>query len=477
MDLEIGFPLLLFVVLAFVVLVLAIWRNWRRACDAERRLEELQKEHKQLVVEKERASTLADRVPDLEQQVEELREQREVAKRQNTEVQTRLDTERTSHAERVGELQKMGAEIEAKFESLASKVLGQNRETFLSLVSERFAKHKETADNDLQERQRNIENLVKPIGDNLAKFEEQVGNIEKARVGAYSAIKQQVGSLTEDLTGLRTETGRLVQALRQPVTRGRWGEHQLRNVLEMAGMAEYCDFVQQPTIHGEDGNLRPDVIIRLPGGKSVIVDAKTPLEAYLAAAEASDENDRRQKMERHVQQVRNHIRNLKSREYWKEVPDTLDFVVMFIPVESAFASAVQRDPELLNRAMGDRVFISSPTTFIALVKAIAYGWQQEKLAENTKAVAENARALFDRIAKFGKLTIDLGSSIRQVVGRYNSMVGSLETRLLPAARKFEGLGVAPAGSSIPEVEPVTVEPRDPQAAEFISPAVEKEPKD
>lgn len=476
MDLEIGFPLLLFVVLTFVFLVFAIW-NWRRACDAERRLEELQKEREQLVVEKERASTLTDRMPKLEQQVEELRKQREVAEGQRTEAQTMLEAERRNHTERVGELQKMGDEIEAKFASLASKVLGENSATFLSLVSERFDKHKVTADKDLQERQQNIERLVKPIGDSLDKFEKQVDDIEKKRVGAYSAIGQQVESLTKDLTGLRTETGRLVQALRQPVTRGQWGEHQLRKVLEIAGMTEYCDFDRQLTIHGEDGDRRPDVIIRLPGGKSVVVDAKTPLDAYLAAAEASDENDRRQKIERHVQQVRKHIRNLKSREYWKAVPDTLDFVVMFIPVESAFASAVQQDPELLNRAMGDRVFISSPTTFIALVKAIAYGWQQERLAENTKAVAENARTLFDRIAIFGKHTIDLGHSIRQVVGRYNSMVGSLESRVLPAARKFEGLGVAPAGEEIPEVEPVTVEPRDLQAAELLAPSVEKEPKD
>ncbi|MDD9859019.1 MAG: DNA recombination protein RmuC [Nitrospira sp.] len=476
MDLEIGFPLLLFIVLTFVFLVLAVW-NGRRAHDAERRLEELQKEHKQLVVEKERASTLADRVPELEQQVEELRKQREVAERQSTEVQTRLETERTSHAERVVELQKMGNEIEAKFASLASEVLGKNSEAFLSRVSERFDKHKVTADKDLQERQKTIETLINPIRDNLAKFEKQVGEIEKAREGAYGAINQQVKDITEGLTGLRSETGRLRHALQQPITRGRWGEYQLRNVLEMAGMTENVDFVQQKTIQSAEGRMRPDVIIRLPGGKSVVVDAKTPLEAYLAAAETSDENEREQKMAQHVQHVRTHIHKLGSQEYWKAVPDTLDFVVMFIPVEAASASAFQRDPELLNKAMRDRVFISSPTTFIALVKAIAHGWQQKKLTENAKDVANNARTLYERIKIFAKHTGELGKHLLQVVNKYNEMVGSLESRVLPAARNFKKLGVAPAGEKIPEIEPATVVPRDLQAAELLSPPVEKEPQD
>ena len=431
----------------------------RKASIAERRSAELAVKNAALAVS-------ADRVPPLEQEHVKLREQLQHANKESVELKTKLEAELKNHEAHVEDLRKMDDELERKFTVLASDALGKNSENFLKLVSERFGKHRETADEELEKRKKEIETLVKPIGESLSKFEHRVGEIEKARAGAYGAITEQVKSLAEGQTNLRSETGRLVQALRQPKTRGRWGEYQLRNVLEMAGMTEHVDFVEEKTIEGEDGRLRPDVIVRLPGGKSVIVDAKTSLEAYLTAVETADEDTREQLMADHARQVQDRVRTLASRDYWKALPETPDFVVMFIPGEAFFAAAIEKDPDLFETAVRQRVLICTPTTFVALVKAIAYGWQQEKLAESALEIAERGRDLYDRIKVFGGHMGDLGRSLRQAVDRYNQGIGSLEGRLLPAARRFETLGVVSAGSSIPALEPVELEAREVQAEEL-----------
>ena len=386
---------------------------------------------------------------------------------QSAALRTALEADRKSHEARVAELTRMGAELEKKFAGLASEVLGKNSESFLKLVSERFEKHSESAREDLEKRRTAIETLVKPLGENLSKFEHKVGEMEKAREGAYRAITEQVKSLAEGQTGLRTETGRLVQALRRPEARGRWGEYQLRNVLEIAGMTKHVDFIEQATIEGDDGRLRPDVIIRVPGGTSIIVDAKTPLDAYLSAVEATDEEARHRFLDDHARQVREHVRALASRDYWKALPETPEFVVMFVPGESFFAAAIESDPALLENAWRQRVLVSTPTTLIALVKTVAFSWRHEKLAENAQTVAAQGRDLYERIKIFGGHMGDLGRSLRQTVERYNKGVGSLESRVLPAARKFEELDVVAAGSSIPALEPVETDSREPQAQELI----------
>ena len=382
-----------------------------------------------------------------------------------------LKTERQTHAARVEELERMGAEIERKFVALAAEALEKNNNSFLNLVTERFEKHKAGADEDLARRQQAIETLVKPIGEGLTRFERQVGEIEKAREGAYRAVTEQVRAIADGQLRLKTETNRLVQALRQPKTRGRWGEYQLRTVLEMVGMSEHVDFVTEPTV-GEDGRQRPDVIVRMPGGKSVVVDAKTPLEAYLAAVEASDEEERARHMNDHVRHVRNHVRGLASREYWQALSGTPDFVVMFIPGEPFYSAAVERDPELFEQALSNRVLIATPTILIALMKAIHYGWQQHELAKNTQDIVDLARKLFERIKVFGDHMNGLGRALHQAVDRYNKGVGSLEGRILPAARKFEGLGAAPQGSTIPGVVPVELEARTLQAPELTKGRIE-----
>ena len=417
--------------------------------------------------ENARLAAAAGRVPQLEAENAGLREQLQAAETKTAASEAAREAERKSHEARVQELTRMGAELEKKFAGLASEVLGKNSESFLKLVSERFEKHSESAKEDLEKRRTAIETLVKPLGESLSKFETRVDSIEKAREGAYRAISEQVKSLAEGQTGLRSETNRLVQALRRPQTRGRWGEYQLRNVLDMAGMTEHVDFVEQASLEGDDGRLRPDVVIRVPGGKSIIVDAKTPLDAYLNAVEAPDEETRERFIADHARQVRDHVRALSSRDYWKALPETPEFVVMFVPGESFFAAAIESDPELFESAARQRVLISTPTTLIALVKTIAYGWQQEKLAENAQAVASQGRDLYERIKTFGGHMGDIGRSLQQTVERYNRGVGSLERRVLPAARKFEELGVTPAASSISTLEPVELDPREAQAEELI----------
>ena len=432
----------------------------RRAAETERTAREA------LAVEKAKANAEAGRVPGLEREAGELREKLDAAGRSLAEARAGLEAERRSHAARVEELEKMGAEIERKFTALAADALGKNSESFLKLVSERFDKHKESAEEDLEKRRREIETLVKPIGEGLGKFERKIDEIEKAREGAYRAVTEQVKKLGEGQTDLRSETSRLVRALRRPQTRGRWGEYQLRNVLEMADMTEHVDFVEQPTVAGADGRLRPDVIVRLPGDKSVVVDAKTPLDAYLDSVEAEDEETRARYLKHHASQLRRHVRDLASQDYWKALPVTPDFVVMFVPGEAFFAAGLESDPTLFERAIKGRVLITTPTTFIALVKAIAYGWQQQKLAENTREVSKLARELFDRIKTFGKHMGDVGRELGQAVKKYNEAASSFEGRVLPAGRRLEALGVTPAGESIPEIKPVERAPREPNAQEL-----------
>jgi DNA recombination protein RmuC len=456
--------------------VLSTLPTRRHAAAAENRVRTLeidlaneQNERQELAVDKAKLEATAERLPSLETTIAQLRAELATANAKLTEAGTALEGERTAHAARLEELGRMGEEIERKFVVLAAEALGKNAENFLTLVNERFAQHRVTADKDLEARRAAIENLIKPLAENLGKFDRQISEIEKERVGAYQAITEQVRALGESQIQLRTETGRLVQALRTPKTRGLWGELQLRKVLELAGMTENVDFVEQPTLRSSDSDvLRPDVILQLPGGKSIIVDAKTPLDAYLAALEASDEASRDTLMAQHSRQLRDHVKALGGKDYWKSLPGTPDLVVMFVPGEPFFVAAMERDPSLFEQALRQKVMVATPMTFIALVKAIAYGWQQENVTRNAQAVAELARELYERIKTFGEHVAILGSAIRQSVERYNRAVGSLEGRVLPCARRFEALGVVPVGTAMPELMQVEVEPRQVQAAELLS---------
>lgn len=355
--------------------------------------------------------------------------------------------------------------LEDKFKALAADALQDNGTRFLELASERFERHKESADAELEARRKAIETLVKPLDENLGAFRDYLVEIEKTREGAYRSVADQ-------MRALRTETSRLAGALKQPAAGGRWGEYQLRNVFELAGMSEHVDFVEQPTVAGAEGALRPDAIVRLPGGKRIVVDAKTPLQAYLAASEAEDDEARAQHIADHARKVRHHVRALASKDYWRALDETPDFVVMFLPGEAFYAAALESDPTLFDSAVQERVLICTPTTFIALVKAVAHGWQQQTLAENARAVAALARELYARIGAFGGHMRDLGRALERAVDRYNKGVGALEGRVLPTARKFETLGVAPPADSLPEIAPVEREARELRAPELAPPEPE-----
>ena len=406
-----------------------------------------------------RVARLECRLSKREEQVLGKQEELSSTKQEKAQVEATLKAERDNFAHRE-------EEIEKRFSTTASNALNQNSRMLLQLVSERFDQHKVDADRDLERRQTAIRNLVTPIGKELGKFERTVGQIEAKREGAYRALAEQVKSLKESQRGLHAETGRLVQALRQPKTRGRWGEIQLQRVLEMAGMSEYVDFLTEQSIAGDEATLRPDVIVRLPGGKRAVIDAKTPLDGYLRSVEAEGEEGRDQALRDHARQLRNHVSHLASKQYSGQLPDSPEFVVMFVPGEALYDAAARTDPDIFESAVEKRVLIATPTTLIALLKAVAFGWQQERLAENAQVVADQARKLYKRIRVFGDHMDKLGKSLRQAVDRYNKSVGSLEARLLPAARRFEVLGVTPDHATLPVLQPVDLDPRTPRAREI-----------
>ncbi len=413
---------------------------------------------------------LADRIPTLEERIETLRAELLDEQVQTATLAQRLESLQETHQQRLADMADMKKQLEDRFHALASGALSANSEKFLSLVSERFKTHKQNADEDLSRRHAAIRDLVKPLDDRLGKFDERMGEIEKARNEAYGTIKQQVLSLSEGQASLGQETRRLVQALRAPKTRGRWGEMQLRQVFEMAGMTERVDFHLEQSFDTDAGQRRPDAIVHIPGGKSIVIDAKTPLSAYLDALEADTPELQSQFIRQHAVQVRKHVNDLSSKSYQDNLSTTPDFVVMFIPGETFVSAAAEADPGLIEYAFERKVLIATPTTLMALVKAIAYGWQQDKMAENAEEVQKTAKEIYDRLRVFAEHLGKVGRSLGQSVDHYNRAVGSLEGRVLPSARKFEELGVVSATSQ-PVEKPANVEPapRSLTAHEFAAP--------
>jgi DNA recombination protein RmuC len=359
-------------------------------------------------------------------------------------------------------------DLSNEFRALSADVLRQTQSDFLQLASTQREADRTQAAAELDQRQAAVQQLVAPIKESLGKFDEKIQALERARGEAYGSLSQQIRTLSEAAVGLRNETGNLVTALRSPAVRGRWGEMQLRRVVEAAGMLAHCDFSEQATI-GSDGRLlRPDLIVRLAGGKNVVVDAKTPLQAYLEALEAPDETTRNARLDDHARQLRDHVLKLSAKGYWSQLPATPEFVVLFIPGESFFSAALERDPSLIDEAMKRQVILATPTTLIAVLWAIAHGWREEALAENARAISELGRELHGRLGTlaghFGKLK----RSIDSVVRSYNDAAGSLESRVLVSARKLKDLGATATGE-IEILEPVDQVPRPLSAPELAEP--------
>jgi DNA recombination protein RmuC len=294
----------------------------------------------------------------------------------------------------------------------------------------------------------------------LEKVESQVQSLERSRQLAYGALDQRLVTLSET-------TGKLATALRAPHVRGSWGEMQLRRIVELAGMLPYCDFAEQATAHTDDGRLRPDLVVRLPGGKQIVVDSKTPAQAYLDAMAVQDDDERRQKLADHARQLRDHVNKLSAKSYWQQFSPAPDYVVMFVPDEGFFRAAWETDPKLVETAVRARVHIASPTTLIALLQAIAYGWQQETAAEDARAIQQLGRELYDRLTVMGAHLARVGNGLKTAVGAFNGAVGSIETRVLPTARRLESYVLT--DKQLPELEPVSDQPRPLQAIELVAP--------
>jgi len=345
------------------------------------------------------------------------------------------------------------------FRALSVDALRDSNESFLALAKERLGAERELNTSELDKRTQAIDALVKPVTDTLGKVDAQLREVEKERRGHYDSITKHLVLWAESSAQLKSETGNLVRALRSPSVRGQWGEIQLRRVVEMAGMLDHCDFTEQVNIDTDEGRQRPDLLLHLPGGKHVVIDAKAPLAAYLEAVEATDDATREAKLKDHARQVRDHITKLGAKQYWANFAPTPEFVVLFLPGETFFHDALQHDPSLLEYGALQKVIPASPTTLIALLKTVAYGWRQEKLAENAEEISNLGRELYDRVVKMAEHFARLGKQLDSTVDAYNATVGTMESRVLVSARRFRALGAA-TGEEIAEADVVEQKARE-----------------
>lgn len=404
----------------------------------------------------------------LDSQVAEVRAQVVARERELDDARRDLLTERAQRADADARLDEARKNLEAQrqllddareklaetFKALSSDALRQSNQEFLQLADESF-----------KGRQQAIDTLVAPLNDALKRYEEQIKALEARRQEAYGGLRQQLETLSLSSAELQRETGNLVTALRAPHIRGRWGELTLHRVVELAGMVPYCDFVEQVTVEGEGGRLRPDMVVRLPARREIVVDAKAPLAAYLDAIAAPTPAERAAGFARHAAQVRQHMSALAGKAYWEEFGKAAELVVMFIPGEAFVSAAVEADPALIEDGMTRRVVVATPTTLIALLRAIAYGWRQEELAANAEQISELGRLLYDRLRTLGDHFNDVGRNLLRATTAFNKAVGSMESRVLPAARRFKDLKAA-TGDELARLETVDEQPRELTAPEF-----------
>lgn len=402
------------------------------------------------------------RVEQLESQLARNGEELAAARAQEARLTADLAHERTTSAEKIALLERAEASLREAFQSLSAEALRHNNDSFLTLARATLGELQQAATGDLESRRAAVDELVRPIRESLQHVDQQLKSVERERLSAYHTLTEQVRSLADTQRQLHGETLNLVKALRTPTTRGRWGEIQLRRVVEIAGMLPHCDFQEQATLTTEDGRARPDLVVHLPGGRHLVVDAKAPLEAYLDAVETADDSQRDLRLKDHARQVRDHVAKLGAKAYWSQFATAPDFVVMFLPGETFFNAALQHDPSLFEHAASRRVVLASPTNLIALLYAVAHGWQQQRIAEGARQISELGQTLYDRLRVFANHFDSLRKALDGATDAYNAAVGSLETRVLPPARRFRELGTSTCGE-LPDLEPISRRTRRLQA--------------
>ena len=416
--------------------------------------------------ETERA-TILERLSGKETQIEALKETLErecvqAAKLRNenagaiaqlSAVQARLEEERRGNREKLALIDEAQQKLADTFKALSADALQSNNQQFLALAKSNLERFQETAKGDLEKRTQAIDELVRPLKESLEKVDGKIGELEKTRAGAYVELREQVKALATSQCQLQAETGNLVRALRAPHVRGRWGEIQLRRVVELAGMLQYCDFIEQETVNTEESRVRPDLIVRLPGNRTIVVDSKVPFDAFYESISTTDDEVRATKLKEHARLVRGHITSLSRKSYWESVQPTPEFVLLFLPGETFYSAALEQDPKLIEDGVTEKVLIATPTTLIALLKAVSYGWRQEQMATNAEEVSNLAKTLYDRLRVFTNHFDDIGRNLDRALDSYNKGVRSLEARVLVTARKFKERG-AIAGEEVETLEPI-----------------------
>ncbi|WJW76658.1 DNA recombination protein RmuC [Thiohalobacter sp. IOR34] len=373
-------------------------------------------------------------------------------------LKAELEAERRTAEERMQAFSQARDQLNDTFSALASEALKHNSSEFLKLAQENLKRFQSEAQQELGQREKAVENLVKPIREALERTEQQVRRMENERKEAFGSLTKHIETMAESHRLLHAETRNLVQALRRPEVRGQWGELTLKRLVELAGMVEHCDFYEQQQLSGEEGILRPDMIVRMPDGREIVVDAKTPLDAYLSAIEAGDDSERGAQLQRHARKVRERVRELSAKAYWERLPNTPDFVVLFIPGDQFLSAALDIDPQLLEDALASKVVLATPTSLVALLRAVAYGWRQVALAENAERIRELGEELYQRLGVFSEHLAKLGKSLDSSVNAFNKAVGSFDSRVLPGARKFVDMGIA-AGKDGKRPEQIERAPR------------------